>query len=94
MFAQWKQWKWVAAVSFAVLAACSSHSANYDSASSAGAVAPDSMARDTTAATPAMTPTPVDTTGAMPVDTTLKDTTKVDSTKKSTRHSRRSSKKK
>ena len=86
-------WKLIAAVPFAVLAACSSHKADYDSASSAGAVAPDSAMRDTTT-TPAMAPTPIDTTGAMPVDTTLKDTTTMDSTKKSTRHSKRSSKKK
>lgn len=67
-------WKWIVAVPFAAVAACSSHNANYDSASSAGAVAPDSAMRDTTTA-PAMAPTPV--------DSTMMDTTKRDTTKKS-----------
>jgi hypothetical protein len=84
------QWKWIAAVPFAVLAACSSHKSNYDSASSAGAVAPDSAMRDTTA-TP--TTTPIDTTGAATMDTTMNDTTKMGSTKKSTKPAKRSSKK-
>ncbi|HWH53512.1 MAG TPA: hypothetical protein VN651_18325 [Gemmatimonadaceae bacterium] len=84
-------WKWIAAVPFAMLAACSSHKANYDSASSAGAVAPDSAMRDTTAA-PAMAPTPVDTTGAATMDTTMNDTTKKASTKASTKHAKRSKK--